>query len=127
MMLPLQLLLFARPYDVPAVSLALEKSTIYLEHPTTYNPAHHHGYQYSNPHNPAAGVSGRGESERRRMQMLSGIYGGSGLVGMNKAPKTVEVQRQQVEDVFKNLKSGADVVEQEPREFARAEIGRSRN
>lgn len=110
--MPLHLLLFARPIHIPEISHLLDVATVYLEHPPAYNPALHNGYRYSNPHNPAAGVSGaRGDAERRRMQMSGGIFNGAVRVA-----KTVEVQREQVEFVFKNLASGVDVEEHEPRE-----------
>jgi SWI/SNF-related matrix-associated actin-dependent regulator of chromatin subfamily A3 len=118
MMLPLVLLLFARPYDIPLVSDTLERHAIYLEHPPSYNPLMHNGSRYSNPHNPAPGVSGRGgEAERRRQQMMSGMYGGAGL-GATRSVKTQDVQREHVNAVFKDLKSGPDLDEVDPREFA---------
>ena len=68
MMLPLQLLLFARPFDIPLISDTLDQAGIYLEHPATYSPPMHNGYRYQNPHNPAAGVGGD-----RRRQLLQGL------------------------------------------------------
>lgn len=88
---------------------------IYLEHPATYHPEQHGHHKYRNPHNPAPGVSGRGDAERRRHQLLTGLYGGGMMAGAGKTQKTVDVQKQQVEEVFKNLKSGLDLEEQEPR------------
>lgn len=104
-MLPLQLLLFARPFDIPLISDTLDQAGIYLEHPATYSPAMHNGYRYQNPHNPAAGVGGD-----RRRQLLQGLQGGA----LRAPVKAQDVARQQVEDVFQNLKSGVDLDEEEP-------------
>lgn len=47
------------------------------------------------------------------------MYGGSGL-NATKVPKAVDVQKQQVEEVFLNLKSGTDLDEVTPRTFSRS-------
>lgn len=117
MMLTLTLLLYALPHNIQFVANTLEAALIYLEHPITYNPADHDGYRYSNPHNPAPGVSGRGDAERRRARMASGLMGDAvGAGSATRVPKSVEVQRDQVNKVFDNLKSGVDLDECEPRE-----------
>jgi hypothetical protein len=105
-MLPINLLLFVRPYNIAFVSNTLADASIYLDHPKQYDPAHHSNYRYSNPHNPAGG-------ERRRTQMTTGLAGGSGLSAGVQVSKSVDVQRQQVEDLIQNLKSGVDVDEAE--------------
>lgn len=110
-MLPLQLLLFAKPIDIPFVSTTLSNNAIYLDHPVSYNPALHHGYRYQNPHNPPMGGLGSREAERRRTHLMDGLYGG---YARQTVTKKEDVQRQQVQDVFENLKSGLDVEEQEP-------------
>ncbi|KAK4057785.1 hypothetical protein OIO90_001004 [Microbotryomycetes sp. JL221] len=116
MMLPLRLLLFARTYDVPFVADLLEKQAIYLEHPITYNPKMHHDAPYQNPHNPGANSR---DAERRRTQFLSGMIGGSGLI---RSVNNVEVQREQVESVWKSLKSGPDLPEVEPPATVRTKL-----
>ncbi|KAL8290052.1 hypothetical protein RQP46_002991 [Phenoliferia psychrophenolica] len=109
MMLPLNLLLFARPIDINYISDTLDHANIFLEHPSTYSPAMHNGYRYSNPHNPAPGVGG---GDRRRQQFLNGLQGGGAAY---RAPvKAQDVARQQVEDVFQKLTSGVDLDEEEP-------------
>lgn len=57
------------------------------------------------------------ESERQRVAMNSSLAGGSGMGGRSVQHEAVDVQRQQVDDVFQNLKSGVDVEECEPREL----------
>lgn len=125
MMLPITLLLFARPYNVPFVSDTLADASFHLEHPrklsniqslvallqilspqklASYNPAHHSNIRYSNPHNPAGG-------DKRRTQISAGLAGGSGLSAGIQVSKAIDIQRQQVDDVFQNLKSGVDLDE----------------
>ncbi|BGP24045.1 DNA repair protein rad5 [Rhodotorula toruloides] len=115
-LLKLRLLLFTRPFDVDKVADILENAhpPLWLQHPTTYIAAQHNNARYVNPHNPAPGVGGRGaDAERRRQTLVSGMYGGSGL-NATKVPKAVDVQKQQVEEVFLNLKSGTDLDEVTP-------------
>ena len=116
LMLPLTLLIFTLAHNVEAVSSTLAASAIFLEHPTSYDPAKNHNAAYRNPHNPAAGASSRG-SEKRRAQMANGLMGIGSSLTSDRAPKTVEVQREQVQSVFENLKSGMDLEETEPRTF----------
>ncbi|KAK4055462.1 hypothetical protein OIV83_000008 [Microbotryomycetes sp. JL201] len=116
MMLPLRLLLFARTNEVPFVADTLEKQAIYLEHPPTYNPKMHQDAPYRNPHNPGANSR---DAERRRHQFMSGMMGGSGLV---RSVNNVEVQREQVESVWKSLKSGPDLPEVEPPVIVRTKL-----
>ncbi|SCV70683.1 BQ2448_3445 [Microbotryum intermedium] len=108
-LLPLVLLLFARPSDVPAISTTFERNMIYLEHSPAYNPALHSGARYSNPHNPAAGRV----SERRRQDFQAGIYGLSGL-GATRVVSQKDEARSQVDEVFKSLKSVMELDEVEP-------------
>ncbi|BGO90936.1 hypothetical protein NBRC10512_002311 [Rhodotorula toruloides] len=115
-LLKLRLLLFARPFDVEKVAETLENAhpPLWLQHPITYIAAQHNNARYVNPHNPAPGVGGRGaDAERRRQALVSGMYGGSGL-NATKVAKAVDVQKQQVEEVFLNLKSGTDLDEVTP-------------
>lgn len=117
-LMKLRLLLFARPFDVPGIARTLETAhpPIWLEHPVSYNSAEWGGARYQNPHNPAPGVGSRGtDAERRRQALVSGVYGGSSI-GAQKVAKAVDVQKQQVEEVFMNLKSGIDLEEVTPRE-----------
>jgi hypothetical protein len=114
MMLPLTLLLFCRPQHVPVISRALEDAAIFLEHPLSYDPAMHHGARYANPHNPAR----VGEADRRRRELI-GSAGGIGGIGYpyaqrTSAARTVEAQQEQVQAVFKSLRSGVDMDEVEP-------------
>ena len=90
---------------------------MWLDHPASYISAEHGGARYQNPHNPAPGVGARGaDAERRRNALVSGIYGGSS-VSAQKVVKAIDVQKQQVEEVFMNLKSGTDLEQVTPRKL----------
>ena len=89
---------------------------MYLEHPISYDPAMHNGFRYYNPHN--THIAGA-EADRRRQQVLSSYNGSGGYqygrFGSNgQASKSVEVKREQVEEMFKTIQSGADLGEVEP-------------
>jgi SWI/SNF-related matrix-associated actin-dependent regulator of chromatin subfamily A3 len=109
MMIPLQLLLFCSQSVVRQVSTALECNTIFLEHPVSYDPGMHGGAPYHNPHNPLAGAQ---EAERRRRELLNGLNGG--YSGRLYGGRSVEVQREQVDEVSKSIRSGVDLDETEP-------------
>lgn len=117
MMLPLVMLLFCHPHLVHHVSAALERAAVYLGHPPSYDPAMHNGFAYSNPHGPLAQSS---EAERRKREVLNGLSGvgsssyAQGRFGSSSQTKTVEVKRDQVEKMFEQMKSGADLEEVEP-------------
>lgn len=112
MMLPMQLLIYAHPSHVQHVSLHLQSNSVFLEHPSSYEPSMHCDCRYSNPHNPYM----RSGEERRRRDLLNGLAGGFGGRPYG-AAKSVDVQREQVEEVFKNLTSGVDLQEVEPGPF----------
>jgi SWI/SNF-related matrix-associated actin-dependent regulator of chromatin subfamily A3 len=109
MMIPLQLLLFCSQSAVQQVSSALECNAIFLEHPASYDPGMHGGASYHNPHNPLAGAQ---EAERRRRELLNGLNGG--YSGRLYGGRSVEVQREQVDEVSKSIRSGVDLDETEP-------------
>jgi SNF2 family DNA or RNA helicase len=111
MMLQLLMLLFCHPQVVQHVSAQLEKNTIYLQHPVSYEPSVHGGFKYYNPH---GSMYQSADAERRRREVMSGLGGTYTSRYPAQAPKSVEVQREQVEDMFKSMKSGADLGEAEP-------------
>ncbi|KZT54699.1 hypothetical protein CALCODRAFT_519207 [Calocera cornea HHB12733] len=114
-MLPLYVLVFTLPPNVPVIADLFIKANLYLDNPAEYSPALHHGAVLRNPHNPPPG----GWAARYRQPL--------GLVGpgavqppvYQSAQKTVEVQRGQVDELFKSLRSGSDLRETDPP----AEIG----
>lgn len=131
MMLPLVMLLFCHPHLVKAVAQILEKSAIYLEHPPSYDPAMHGGFKYSNPHGGAITASAAAQRKQQVMNGFQSSYGTSaysaGLAGGSRygggqAGKSVEVQREQVEEMFKSIQSGADLGEAEPSEMLNTKL-----
>lgn len=127
-MLPLQMLLFCHPHLVKAVAQILEKSAIYLEHPASYEPSMHSGFKYNNPHGGAITASA---AAQRKQQVMSGFqssygsssYGSAGSASRyGQAVKSVEVQREQVEEMFKSIQSGADLGEAEPSEMVHTKL-----
>lgn len=120
MMLPMTMLVFCHPHFVQHASDTFAKNTAYLEQPQNYDPAMHGGFKLSNPHGERFSAT---EADRRRHQVLGGLTGSSTYSGSSgyqygrfaaatKAP--VEVQREQVEEMFKTMKSGLDIGEMEP-------------
>lgn len=107
MMLKLILLLYCHPHFVQLVSESLEKSSIYLEHPPSYDASMHSNFRYFNPHGTRPQQL---ETERKRREALSTM---SSYAMRPYGVKNVEVQREQVEEMFKSLRSGADLGEVE--------------
>ncbi|KIO08431.1 hypothetical protein M404DRAFT_997356 [Pisolithus tinctorius Marx 270] len=109
--LPLQMLIYTPKGNITAVGNFLSQCGLYLDHPS--DPSKLANCHYYNPHNPPLGgfrqspVSGRvhyagpgGSSSRWGTPAVSG--------------KTLEIQRSQVDELFKNLKSGDELAETEP-------------
>lgn len=87
-----------------------------LDHPAppfNLNQMRMQGYLYSNPHNPPPGGFGRVGCGSVGMGRNNG-WGGSRWNNVAPNGKSVEVQRSQVDEVFKSLKSGDDLEETEP-------------
>lgn len=110
--LPLQMLVYTPKGNITVVGNYLYQCGLYLDHPS--DPPKLTNCHYYNPHNPPPGgfrqasVSGRvpytgpgGSSSSR--------WGTPAVSG-----KTLEIQRSQVDELFKSLKSGDDVDETEP-------------
>ncbi|BGP47440.1 hypothetical protein JCM10450v2_003292 [Rhodotorula kratochvilovae] len=115
-MMRLRLRLFARPFDVSEVAALLEGAhpPMYLNESVGYRPENYGGMRYANPHNPAPGVGARGaDAERRRQALVSGMYGGAGM-DAHRVVKAVDAQREQVQNVLMELKSGVEMEEVTP-------------
>ncbi|GAA5829809.1 hypothetical protein JCM11251_007888 [Rhodosporidiobolus azoricus] len=110
----LKLTLFARPFDVHPVQEAIERvePPLFLHDPSDPPQSHYSGYKYSNPHNPAKGVGADGDRRRQRLQ--NGMMSGMGGLGMQKAMKQVDYQRDQVKAVMEETKSGTDLEQVDP-------------
>ncbi|GAA5987310.1 hypothetical protein JCM5350_008142 [Sporobolomyces pararoseus] len=118
--LRLRLLFFARPRFVPQIAEALERADPprYLQHPPVYNPAHHRNYRYANPHNTPRAGAHSADAASRLAKLRGGLAGtGSGFTNgldASRSGKQVDVQRQQVEQVFHSLTSGTDLEQVTP-------------
>lgn len=119
--LNLYLLLFTPKGNIHIVSQYLQNSRLMLDHPAPpfdLNTPLLVGVFYSNPHNPPPGGFGQSGAFARPLYGVPGrtAWGGSRWSGVAPNAKNVEVQRSQVDEVFKNLKSGDELEETEARE-----------
>ncbi|KAH9937252.1 P-loop containing nucleoside triphosphate hydrolase protein [Fomitopsis serialis] len=114
--LPLQLLVYTPKGNIPVVANYLQQSGFLLDHPTLPGDIHRvmNSYYY-NPHNPPAGGHSRNNHHNGRMG-----YSGPGGSNMGRwaAPgvpgKSVEIQRSQVDELFKSLQDGEELQETDP-------------
>lgn len=100
---------------------------MYLEHPSSYEPSMHSGYQYNNPHGGAITASAIAQRRQQGINGYQSSYGTSsyGLatgLRYGQAGKSVEIQREQVEEMFKSIQSGADLGEVEPSEMVHTKL-----
>ena len=116
-MLPLQLLVYTPKGNIPVVSQYLFQHGLYLEHPSIPCDVHtvSTGY-YFNPHNPPPG----GHARAQAMNSRPGFMGSGGnTISRWSAPavsgRSVEIQRSQVDELFRSLKGGDDFEEAVPR------------
>ncbi|KAI0756790.1 SNF2 family N-terminal domain-containing protein [Daedaleopsis nitida] len=114
--LQMQLLVFTPKGNIPVVSHYLHQNGLYLDHPSLPTDVQHasSGYYY-NPHNPPPG----GHSRSQVINTRPG-YAGPGCNTFSKwsapavAGRSVEVQRSQVDELFKSLKGGDELEEAAP-------------
>ncbi|KAF8519105.1 SNF2 family N-terminal domain-containing protein [Hysterangium stoloniferum] len=116
--LPLHLLLFTPKGNIPIVSTYLHTAALMLDHPAPpfdLNNTRLQSVLYSNPHNPPPGGFGRSGAFARAPCLPGARHGWGGTRWNTVAPsgKSVEVQRSQVDEVFKSLKSGDELEETE--------------
>ncbi|KAI0094363.1 SNF2 family N-terminal domain-containing protein [Irpex rosettiformis] len=106
--LPLGLLVFTPKGNIAVVATYLHQHSLFLDHPTCPTDIQRLKQQhYWNPHNPPPGGHARA--------MFGPIHQG-GTVGRwnTVSGKSVEVQRSQVDELFKSLKDGDELPETEP-------------
>lgn len=102
----LNLLLFTLPANIDYLSKQLLQAGQFLDVPLPYYDPNNHSEipAYQNPHNPPeGGYRARG---KRADSLLN-----RGAGGMMTAQKAIEVQRQQVDEVFRSLKGHDDLQE----------------
>lgn len=101
------MLVFTPKGNIPHVAQMLHQGSLFLDHPTPANSARLGDILYSNPHNPPAGGF---RSLVGRQNMTSQSRWSS--IAVN--GKSVEVQRSQVDELFKALRTGDELAETEP-------------
>ena len=98
------------------VSGYLQQSGLLLDHPTLSSDLQRlAGQHYFNPHNPPPGGH-----KAAMMNANSGIYPARGAMNRfntSVSAKSVEVQRSQVDQLFKSLKDGEELEECQPRMY----------
>ncbi|KAF8213230.1 SNF2 family N-terminal domain-containing protein [Mycena galopus ATCC 62051] len=109
--LPLQMLVYTPKGNIPVVGNYLQQCGLLLDHPT---PPYEMRYllnqnqHYYNPHNPPPG------GHRASNRLYPQANNSSRWVTPQVAGKSVEVQRSQVDELFKSLKGGDELTETEP-------------
>ncbi|KAF8560208.1 hypothetical protein OG21DRAFT_1401688 [Imleria badia] len=112
--LPLQMLVYTPKGNITVVGNYLHQCGLLLDHPSPpYDTQRLANYHYCNPHNPPPG------GHRQVLPPVRPGYSGPGGNSSRwTAPavsgKTLEIQRSQVEEVFKSLRSGDELPETEP-------------
>ncbi|KAH9176837.1 P-loop containing nucleoside triphosphate hydrolase protein [Lactarius sanguifluus] len=104
--LPLEVLVYTPKGNILVVGNFLRQSGLLLEHPILAPT----NVLYHNPHNPPPG----GHARALMRTDYSGPGGNSARLPTPVSGKTVEVQRAQVDELFKNLRGGEELEETEP-------------
>lgn len=110
------MLVYTPKGNIPVVGNYLHQCGLFLDHPSPpYDVQRLANYHYYNPHNPPSGGHSRSLLVGNRL----GYHpSGTDMVGRWNTPvvsgKSVEVQRSQVDELFKSLKSGDELAETEP-------------
>ncbi|KAI0961971.1 hypothetical protein AcV7_000926 [Taiwanofungus camphoratus] len=113
--LPLQMIVYTPKGNIPVVGNYLHQSGLFLDHPTLPADVHRLMTQYYfNPHNPPPGGHARALGANGRLGYVGPGGSSSGRwTTPAVAGKSVEVQRSQVDELFKSLKSGDELEETE--------------
>lgn len=119
--LPLMLLVYTPKGNIAVVSHYFQQHGLFLDHPTLpSDQIRLQNTHYLNPHNPPPGGFKNAILPSGRVghptQVPAGQWSSPGVAG-----KSVEVQRSQMDDLFKGLRSGDELTETEPTE----EVGTS--
>ncbi|KAI0307676.1 SNF2 family N-terminal domain-containing protein [Multifurca ochricompacta] len=108
--LPLEVLIFTPKGNITVVGNFLRQSGLLLEHPLSI-PTH---VLYHNPHYPPPGGHARALMTGSRTDYSGPAGNSSRWPTPTVSGKTVEVQRAQVDELFKNLRGGEELEETEP-------------
>ncbi|KZV93796.1 hypothetical protein EXIGLDRAFT_612562 [Exidia glandulosa HHB12029] len=104
--LQLEMLVFTPKGNIHIVSGFLQQAGLLLDHPAADNSARLGSILYSNPHNPPPGGF---RNALARQSSATNRWSQAAPTG-----KSVEVQRSQVDELFKNIEGGEDLPETEP-------------
>lgn len=111
------MLVYTPKGNIPVVGNYLHGCGLFLDHPSaSFDVQRSANYHYFNPHNPPPG--GHAQSLLGPRQGGNFYNYGPGNAGRWTAPqvsgKSVEVQRSQVDELFKNMKGGDEIIETQP-------------
>ncbi|KZP31164.1 hypothetical protein FIBSPDRAFT_724894 [Athelia psychrophila] len=114
--LPLQLLVYTPKGNIPVVGNYLHQNGLFLDHPSPpYDLQRLANYHYHNPHNPPPGGHSRALLAANRVGYSNQPGNAAGRWNTPiVSGKSVEVQRSQVDELFKSLKDGEELAETEP-------------
>jgi SWI/SNF-related matrix-associated actin-dependent regulator of chromatin subfamily A3 len=109
------MLVYTPKGNIPVVGNYLQQCGLLLDHPSLPFEIHRLATQhYHNPHNPPPGGHNRTIIASNRLN-----YGPPSTNARWSTPamagKSVEIQRSQVDELFKSLKDGDELAETEPR------------
>ena len=107
---PLQMLVSTPKGNISAVGSFLFREGLFLDHPTTPPFPMRMEAPYFNPHNPPPGGHNRALLNANRAASIPQVDRWTTPV----SGKSVEVQRSQVDDLFRSFKSGEELAETEP-------------
>ncbi|KAI0361389.1 hypothetical protein OH77DRAFT_1417643 [Trametes cingulata] len=114
--LQLQMLVYTPKGNIPVVSAYMRQNGLYLDHPTLPSDIEHvSSSYYYNPHNPPPGGHSRAPIINNRPGYMG--PGGSSFKSWTSpavSGKSIEVQRSQVDELFKSLKGGDELEEADP-------------
>ncbi|KAG5351081.1 hypothetical protein C0989_008066 [Termitomyces sp. Mn162] len=112
--LPLQMLVYTPKGNIPVVGSYLRQVALLLDHPASSCDAQRlANFHYHNPHNPPPGGHNRMIMAQNRLYGPS-VSNNTHWSAPSLAGKSMEVQRSQIDEVFKNLKDGDELTETEP-------------
>ncbi|KAJ7092552.1 SNF2 family N-terminal domain-containing protein [Mycena epipterygia] len=107
--LPLQMLVYTPKGNIPVVGNYLHQCGLLLDHPSPpYEMFRLANQHYYNPHNPPPG------GHRAQNRLYPQVNNSNRWSTPQVSGKSVEVQRSQVDELFKSLKSGDELAETEP-------------
>ena len=108
--LPLQMLVHTPNGNIPIVAKYLQQHGLLLDHPSSsWEPDRISHMLYLNPHNPPPGGHARSFNSSTRPGYPG--PGGNRWVAQQVSGKSVEVQRNQVDEVFKIITNGEELEE----------------